>query len=48
MLKFILFVAAGVAVGAGVAFVLGETPSKGAWVGAALGAAAVMWNLTHK
>ena len=48
MPRLILFVAAGLAIGAAVASALGETTSIGAGIGAAFGVAAVIWNVTHK
>ena len=48
MVRLILFVVVGIAVGIGLASVFGYPPSTGGMLGAAIGVAGGIWTATHK
>ena len=48
MVRFVLFVAVGIAVGIGLASVFGYPSSTGGMLGAAIGVVGGIWTATHK
>jgi len=48
MIKFVLFVAGGIAIGIVVGSAMDYPSATGGWLGAAIGVAAAIWNAKNK